>query len=84
MDYMSVVLFTHRRPGGKSVVLGSSLNWHYLHPHSIASNSVSPFSSFTWKYTLGLWYRAAAEVGGKLHVAFTGLEDVFTFSEYRS
>ena len=70
---------------GKSVVLklNSSLNSDYLHPHSIASNYFFPFSSFTWKYTLRLWYRVAAEVGGKLH-ASTAFENFYTFSEYRS
>ncbi len=71
------------RPGGKSVVLGSSLNSDYLHPHSIASNSFSPFSLFTWEYTLRLWYRVAAEVGGNLGDS-TAFENFFTFSEYRS
>ena len=69
--------------GGKSVVLGSSLNSDYLHAHSIASNSFPPLSSFSWKYTLGLWYRAAVEVGGKL-CASAALEDFFIFSEYHS
>ena len=69
--------------GRKSVVLGSSLNSDYLHPHSTASNYFFPFSSFAWKYTLRLWYRVAAEVGGKLY-ASTAFENFFTFSEYRS
>ena len=70
------ILQSHRKisgnlgsTGGKSVILGSSFNSDYLHPHSIASNSFFPFSSFTWKYTLRLWYRVAAEVGGKLYAS---------------
>ena len=69
--------------GGKSVVLGSSLNSDYLHPHSIASNYFFPFSLFTWEYTFRLWYRVAAEVPGNLY-ASTAFENFFTFSEYRS
>ena len=68
--------------GGKSVVLGSSLNSDYLHPHSIASKKF-PFSLFTWEYTLRPCYRVAAEVGGNLY-ASTAFENFFTFSEYRS
>ena len=71
--------------GGKSVVWGSSLNSEYLHPHSIASNSISPISSLNWKYTVILWHRAGAEAeaDGQSY-AYTAFEDFFTFSEYRS
>ena len=69
--------------GGKSVVLGSSFNSDYLHPPPIRLNQIIfPLSPHSLGNTLRLWYRAAAEVGGKL-CASNAFED-FIFSEFRS
>ena len=72
------ILQSHRKissnlgsTGGKSVVLGSSLNSIPIRLRQILF-SHSPHqacSSFTWKYTLRLWYRVAAEVGGNLYAS---------------
>ena len=60
-------------------VFGISLNSDSLYLRSIVSSYLCPFHSLTWKYTIRLWYRAAAEVGSKF-VLLSAFEDIFIFA----